>query len=190
MILARQPIAQMGQLPRYCPESAALTQAFAQRQTVRLSGALLSSAQMDKCLRCLQVVAALLPCFAPERTALPLALRQPVQTAELPPHLLESAVRIPTCATRNGNVRPKKNSANLSFAPTENLPLCRRANAAPRGTSVHCSTARAYLALQRDASPETWLPSHETLAVRAKLSATTPTVPRFVALLNAAVTAQ
>merc|ERR1711936_105890 len=145
---------------------------------------------MDKCLRCLQVVAARLPCFALAKTAPSLALRQPVQTAEQPLPLLESAVRIPTCATRNENVQPKKNSANLSFAPTENLPLCRRANAAPRGTSVHCSTAREYPALQRDAPPETWPQSHETLAVRAKLSATTPTVPRFVALLSAAVTAQ
>ena len=64
----------------------------------------------------------------------------------------------------------------------------------------------------RDAPPETWLQSHETPAVRAKLSATTPTAPRcfshtcqkkfqicelqilfccrFAALLSAAVTAQ
>merc|ERR1712233_271503 len=102
----------------------------------------------------------------------------------------ESAVRIPSCATRNVNVQAKKNFANLSFVPTENLPPCPRANVAPPGTSVHCSIVRAYLVLQRDVPPETLPQSHETPAVRAKLSATTKTAPKFDALLSAAATDQ
>jgi len=116
--------------------------------------------------------------------------RQSVQTEGLLPFLLESAVRILSFATRSENVPARKNSANLSSAPTESLPQCRRANVAPPKTSVHCNTARAYLALQRDARPETLPQSHETPAVQAKLSATTKTAPRFGVSLNAALTDQ
>merc|ERR1711974_50628 len=191
---------QGNQLPGFCPETVALTQAFAQvscqkhrtsqRQTVQQLVASLSSAQMDKFPLYLQADAALLPCFAHAKTALQPAPRQSVQTAELLPPLLESAVQIPTYATRNANAQVKKNSANPSFAPTGNLPLCPRANAVPLETSAHCSIARAYLVLQRDAPPEIWLQSRKTLAAQAKPSATTQTAPRCVALLSGAVTAK
>merc|ERR1712186_243146 len=146
--------------------------------------------QLPRCLRFRQVDAALPPCSALERIAPQHAHRQSALTAELPQPPQESVVRILFSATKNASARGRKSSANLSSAPMEILPLCQRVNVAPPETFAPCNTAREYLVLQRDVPPEILLRSLETHAAQARLSATTRTALRFVALPRGAATAQ
>merc|ERR1712158_302658 len=60
----------------------------------------------------------------------------------------------------------------------------------PNGDLAPCNTVRAYLVLQRDVPPEILLRSLGTHAAQARLSATTRTALRFVALSRGAATAQ